>query len=93
MKNFFDYTVDELTDIYIADYEQKKYILQNCALYGKTKKGHNDKDLETLAQALMEYETLSGDEIKDVLAGKTISRAEQSPVAPEKQTKVSVPEV
>jgi len=25
MKNFFDYTVDELTDIYIADYEQKKY--------------------------------------------------------------------
>ena len=53
----------------------------------------NDKDLETLAQALMEYETLSGDEIKDVLAGKTISRAEQSPVAPEKQTKVSVPEV
>ncbi|MBQ7668125.1 MAG: 23S rRNA (adenine(2503)-C(2))-methyltransferase RlmN [Clostridia bacterium] len=25
MKNFFDYTLDELTDVYIKDYEQKKY--------------------------------------------------------------------
>jgi cell division protease FtsH len=30
--------------------------------------------LETLAQALLEYETLSGDEIKKVLAGETIDR-------------------
>ncbi|MBR1399280.1 MAG: ATP-dependent zinc metalloprotease FtsH [Alphaproteobacteria bacterium] len=52
-----------------------------------------DKDLETLAQALMEYETLTGDEIKDILSGKEINRAEQTPVPPEKQTKVSVPEV
>ncbi len=27
-------------------------------------------DLETLAKGLLEYETLSGDEIKDLLAGK-----------------------
>lgn len=53
----------------------------------------NDKELETLAQALMEYETLTGEEIKEVLAGKKIDRTDQTPVPPEKQTKVSVPEV
>ena len=53
----------------------------------------HDDDLETLAQALMEYETLSGEDIKDVLAGKKIDRTEQIPVPPEKQTKVSIPEV
>jgi cell division protease FtsH len=30
--------------------------------------------LESLAQALLEYETLSGDEIKKVLAGESIDR-------------------
>lgn len=52
-----------------------------------------DNELEALAQALIEYETLSGDEIKDVIEGKPISRTEYAPVAPEKQTKVSLPEV
>ena len=52
----------------------------------------NDADLEKLAQALIEFETLTGDEIKDVIAGKEINRSEQTPVAPEKQTKASVPE-
>ena len=32
------------------------------------------EDLEKLAQALLEYETLSGVEIKDILAGKKIKR-------------------
>ena len=32
------------------------------------------KDLETLAQGLLEYETLSGDEIKDLIAGKQPTR-------------------
>ena len=50
-------------------------------------------ELEALAQALMEYETLSGEEIRDVIAGKKINRAEQTPVPAEKQTKSSVPEV
>ncbi len=53
----------------------------------------NDKELESLAQALIEYETLSGDEIKDVLAGKKIDRADKTPVSAEKQTKASVPEI
>ncbi|MBQ9271544.1 MAG: ATP-dependent zinc metalloprotease FtsH [Alphaproteobacteria bacterium] len=52
-----------------------------------------DNELEALAQALMEYETLTGDEIKDVIAGKEINRSEYAPVPPEKQTKVSLPEV
>jgi cell division protease FtsH len=34
----------------------------------------NGEKLETLAQALLEFETLSGDEIKKVLAGETIDR-------------------
>lgn len=53
----------------------------------------HDADLEKLAQALMEYETLTGDEIKAILAGKEINRSEQQPVPPEKRTKASVPEV
>ena len=52
-----------------------------------------NQELETLAQALMEYETLSGEEIRDVIAGKNINRADQTPVPAEKQTKASVPEV
>ena len=32
------------------------------------------EELETLAKALLEYETLSGDEITRVLAGETIDR-------------------
>jgi cell division protease FtsH len=40
-------------------------------------------DLETLARGLLEYETLSGDEIKDLLAGKPPVREGLSePVAP-----------
>jgi cell division protease FtsH len=31
-------------------------------------------ELETLAQALLEYETLSGDEIKTIIAGGSIDR-------------------
>jgi cell division protease FtsH len=34
----------------------------------------NRDQLEKLAQALLEYETLSGDEIKKVVAGETIDR-------------------
>lgn len=52
-----------------------------------------NEDWEKLAQALMEYETLSGDEIKAVLKGEMISKAKDSPVSEEKRTKSSVPEV
>ncbi len=40
----------------------------------KTVLTENSDQLESLAQALLEYETLSGDEIKKVLAGENIDR-------------------
>lgn len=76
----------------LVDSEIKRLVTDAHAEAEKILK-ENDNELEILAQALMEYETLTGEEIKDVLAGKKINRAEQTPVPPEKQTKVSVPEV
>ena len=40
----------------------------------KTVLVENREQLETLAKALLEYETLSGDEIRTVLDGGTIDR-------------------
>jgi cell division protease FtsH len=44
-------------------------------------------DLEKLAQGLLEYETLSGDEINDLIAGKDIHRPD--PAAEKPATKKS----
>jgi cell division protease FtsH len=51
------------------------------------------KDLETLAQALLEHESLSGDEVKAVLRGETIVRPEETPPAADRGAgrKASVP--
>jgi len=57
----------------IIDEEVKRIIeeaLQNAKKILKDKKD----DLEKLAQALLEYETLSGEEIKNLLAGKEIRK-------------------
>lgn len=51
------------------------------------------KEWEKLAEALIEYETLTGDEIKDVIAGKSIDKSKELPVAEEKRTHSSLPEV
>ena len=48
------------------------------------------KDLETLAQGLLEYETLSGDEIRDLLKGKPPVRGDDGGGPPEKKAS-SVP--
>jgi cell division protease FtsH len=53
----------EIRRIVEQGYDRAKFLL----------KEHSD-ELETLAQALLEYETLSGDEIKVVLEGGTIDR-------------------
>lgn len=47
-------------------------------------------DLHTLAKALLEYETLSGDEIKDLLAGKEI-RKDEPPADTPQRPRGSVP--
>jgi cell division protease FtsH len=53
----------------IIDDEVKRYVQEG---YDTAKRIliRNRKQLDTLANALIEYETLSGEEIKDVLAGK-----------------------
>ena len=76
----------------LVDAEIKRLLTEAHAEATNILKQHN-KELETLAKALMEYETLSGEEIRDVIAGKEISRADQTPDPAEKQTKASVPEV
>ena len=48
---------------------------------------------ETLSKALIEYETLTGEEIKDVIAGKEINKSEEVPVGEEKRTQSSIPEL
>jgi len=53
----------EIRRIVEEGYERAKHLLDE----------HRDQ-LESLAQALLEYETLSGDEIKKVLAGEPIDR-------------------
>jgi cell division protease FtsH len=48
-------------------------------------------DLETLAQALLEYETLSGSEVDTLLSGGTIARADLTEDNSDNNTKSSVP--
>lgn len=61
--------------------------------YQKAKKTLTDnlEDLHTLAKALLEYEMLSGDEIKQVLEGKKIIRNDDGPQPPSGRSRSSVP--
>ena len=72
----------EIKRLITDGYEEAKKILQK-----------HQKDWEKLAQALMEYETLTGEDIKDVLAGNLINKNKDAPVSEEKRTKSSVPEL
>ncbi|MAK64987.1 MAG: cell division protein FtsH, partial [Maricaulis sp.] len=49
------------------------------------------KDWETLAEGLLEYETLSGAEIDDLLKGKPPSRPEDDPTPPQAPPSSAVP--
>ena len=57
----------------IIDEEVKRIISEGLAGAKKILSEKKD-DLEKLARALLEYETLSGEEIKDLLAGKEIRK-------------------
>ena len=72
----------EIKRLVTDGYEEAKKILQK-----------HKKDWEILAQALLEYETLTGEEIKELLAGKKIDKNKDTPVSEEKRTKASVPEL
>ncbi len=76
----------------LVDAEIKRLVTEGHAQATKILK-EKRKDWETLAQAMMTYETLTGDEIKAVLAGEKIDKDKDKPVTPAKQTHSSVPEV
>ncbi len=72
----------EIKRLVTDGYEEAKKILTK-----------HKKDWETLALALMEYETLTGEEIKDVIKGNPVDKSKDAPVPEEKRTKSSVPEL
>ena len=76
----------------LVDSEIKRLVTEG---YEEAKKilNKHKKDWETLAVALMEYETLTGDEIKAVIKGEPIDKSKDAPVSEEKRTKASVPEL
>ena len=54
----------------------------------------NSKQLHSLAKALLKYETLSGDDIKNLLAGKKLQRDEKKPATQKnKKRRTSLPEI
>ncbi len=76
----------------LVDEEIKSLLVNAHAEATKILQEHQ-QEWETLSKALMEYETLTGDEIKDVIAGKPIDKSDESPVAEERKVRSSVPEV
>lgn len=76
----------------LVDAEIKRLVLEGHKEATKILTEKTD-DWEKLAQALMTYETLTGDEIKAVLAGEEINKQKDVPVSEEKRTKSSVPEL
>ncbi len=76
----------------IVDAEIKRLV---CEGHEAALKILNDKkdEWERLAQALLEYETLSGEEIQALMRGEEISKTTEAPVPEERKTKSSVPEV
>ncbi|MBE6467940.1 MAG: ATP-dependent metallopeptidase FtsH/Yme1/Tma family protein [Alphaproteobacteria bacterium] len=72
----------EIKSLVLGGYEGAKKLLSE-----------HKEDWEKLSEALIEYETLTGEEIKDILAGKQIAKSNDVPVAEEKKTKASIPEL
>ncbi len=72
------------------DGETKRFVEEAYTHAENILKKH-DKELHTLAKGLLEYETLSGDEIKDLLAGKKIVRTSSSGGPKGKPKKSSLP--
>ncbi len=73
--------------------EEIRKIVENAYSHAKNILIKHSDELETLAQGLLEYETLSGDEIKELLLGHKINRKEPPPTSSkgDKKPKSSVP--
>ena len=73
--------------------EEIKGLVMNAYKNATALLKEHQADWEKLSEALIEYETLTGEEIKDLLAGKPINKDTDAPVAPEKRTQASLPEL
>ena len=76
----------------LVDAEIKNLVINAHAEATKLLQEHQE-EWELLAQALIEYETLTGEEIKQVIKGEKIDKSAESPVPEERKTQSSVPEV
>lgn len=76
----------------LVDAEIKRLVTEG---YEGAKKLIKEKEKEwtMLAEALIEYETLTGDEIKQVIAGEKIDKSVECPVEEGKRTQSSIPEI
>ena len=76
----------------LVDAEIKRLVTEG---YEGAKKLLKEKEKEwtMLAEALIEYETLTGDEIKQVIAGEKIDKSAECPLEEGKRTQSSIPEI
>ena len=76
----------------LVDAEIKRLVTEG---YEGAKKLLKEKEKEwtMLAEALIEYETLTGDEINQVIAGEKIDKSAECPVEEGKRTQSSIPEI
>lgn len=72
----------EVRKIIDSAYEVARHILET----------HKDQ-LEAIAQGLLEFETLSGDEIQNLLEGKPLARESKDALAKKPKRKTSLPEI
>ena len=76
----------------LVDAEIKRLVTEGYEGARKLLK-EKEKEWTMLAEALIEYETLTGDEIKQVIAGEKIDKSAECPVEEGKRTQSSSPEI
>lgn len=76
----------------LVDAEIKRLVTEGYEGARKLLK-EKEKEWTMLAEALIEYETLTGDEIKQVIAGEKIDKSAECSVEEGKRTQSSIPEI
>ena len=76
----------------LVDAEIKRLVTEGYEGARKLLK-EKEKEWTMLAEALIEYETLTGDEIKQVIAGEKIDKSAECPGEEGKRTQSSIPEI
>jgi cell division protease FtsH len=74
----------------MIDEETRRFVEDGESAARKILEEHKD-ELETIAKALLEYETLSGDEVAALLRGETIVRPNADDPPPDRRGRSSVP--